>query len=76
MLAATLVGSACSTGSGTPGTTTGLATTTPVPPTTRPQVSVPTYLDASGFDDHTVPLVASVEEFFALARPASPDSRR
>jgi hypothetical protein len=69
LLAAALAGPACSTGSGTPGTTTGATTTTPVPPTTRLHVPVPTYLDANGFDDHTVPLVASVAEFFALARP-------
>jgi hypothetical protein len=38
-------------------------------PPSRPPVPVPTFVDASGFNDHTVPQVNSVDEFFALARP-------
>lgn len=37
-----------------------------VAPTTT--VPVPTWVDENGFDDHTVPEFASIDEFFALAR--------
>jgi len=48
-----MVAGACSTGS-------EASTTSPIPVTS---------VDASGFNDHTVPVVSTVEEFFALARP-------
>lgn len=38
------------------------------PPTTRPTVPVPTWVDANGFNDHSVPSIESVPEYFALAR--------
>ena len=43
-------------------------TSDPVATTTMPSVAVPHYVDENGFDDHTVPSVATVEELPALSR--------
>lgn len=42
------------------------STSTTEPP--RPTVPVPVHIDENGFNDHTVPSVATVDEWFALAR--------
>lgn len=55
-----------------PGTTEpGSPVTVPVatePTATLPAVPVPRFVDETGFDDHTVPAVTSVDELLALAR--------
>jgi len=60
-------------GSSTQPPTTLIATTWPSNPSTttgatRPPTPVPIHVDAAGFNDHTVPAIATVPEFFALAR--------
>ena len=83
LLTAALVAASCS-GDDTPGpidstttaastTTTSMITTTAPPDTTttgppRPTVPVPVHLDENGFNDHTVPSVASVDGWFVLSR--------
>ena len=58
-----------SASTGLPATTGRSGTTAGGPATTaRPTVPVPTYVDGNGFNDHSVPSIGSVEEFFALAR--------
>ena len=62
----TTIGSTTSVGtppSSIPGST--LPDTTTSTPTTVP---TPTYVDENGFDDHTVPTVATVDELMALSR--------
>ncbi|MDW3219459.1 MAG: PEP/pyruvate-binding domain-containing protein [Acidimicrobiales bacterium] len=49
----------------TTSTTTSTTTTTTEPP--PPTVPVPVHIDENGFNDHTVPAVDTVEEWFALA---------
>ena len=67
----TTEGSTATTPESTPGTTptdTGSPTTT-VPSNTIPsRVPVPHFVDETGFDDHSVPSVVSVDELLALSR--------
>ena len=51
--------------------TTEPTTTSTTVTTTVATVPVPTYVDANGFDDHTVPQIASVAELLALSRPGN-----
>ena len=64
-------GTVTSTTTDSPGSsTTAVQSTTTVQTTTttRPQVPVPTWVDENGFDDHSVPRIESVLEYFALSR--------
>lgn len=75
-VAIAIVASACAGGdsAGIPASTTPAAgqtptdqpttSTDPTPPAIGPP---PTFIDENGFNDHTVPTLASVDEFFALA---------
>lgn len=56
----------------TTSTTTSPTTTDAPGPTTTtvPSVPVPTHVDENGFDDHTVPRIASVAEYHALSKEA------
>ncbi len=51
-----------------PAPSTSTTTAAPAATTTTTTVPVPRHVDAAGFDDHTVPHVESVDEWFALAR--------
>ncbi len=67
MLAAACLGATPSSTT-TPASTTRPPTSGNPPPSTWPTVPVPTYIDGNGFNDHSVPIIRSIPEFFALAR--------
>ncbi len=82
LIVVALLAASC-TSDGGPGSSTTVPGTTDLPPTTapgpgsttappttspRPTVPVPTSIDGTGFNDHSVPVINSLGEFFALAR--------